>query len=546
MPLFDAARRNVKAEPLHSFGIAAGDVDAGRDIHAQKVATAAAQTDSHTAPETRQWQEEMRQLRSRRDAKLRASAAAAAEKTPAADGGLVDHRLAEELVDMVGERKTAGRERLARAAAEAEADAKALAARCATISPTMAAAVRPGAADAVRSRWQESRASSSSYRLRPGESDGARRRLRLLVQEAKPAVDTGATVVTDSLLLLLHAVPRRGGGGGGAIRVLRRRPTLQVLSFRSRQRKAADAQRKDQAVLDVQKGATRALALAGAPPAVDARLGSAIQRRRDENTERAAVRQRGGRTHEVERRRFDPDGRAPFARTHSALIAQMAYHRRAVRGAKPSVDNKGRNLKLGHGRGAAAVRPRWRPTLAPEGKLARGGGFWPSESGVMVAVQAHRRRLRAIQERKVRVQADVDDAAKRKAAAKAGTGAEKLQKQKAVAARQAWQGNRMKGPGHEPLPPDPAGDVYRLHEKRVKIARQRGGKLSHGWGANGGDAYAAGKNLEKQRRQRVETRLKKEREVQVDREKLKAAERRTRRPPPKDPGDLFYWSQLSD
>jgi hypothetical protein len=57
----------------------------------------------------------------------------------------------------------------------------------------------------------------------------------------------------------------------------------------------------------------------------------------------------------------------------------------------------------------------------------------------------------------------------------------------------------------------------------------------------------AGRNLEKQRRQRAEARLKKEREEKVEREKQRAAERRTRCPPPRDVAvDAFYWSQLSD
>ena len=97
------------------------------------------------------------------------------------------------------------------------------------------------------------------------------------------------------------------------------------------------------------------------------------------------------------------------------------------------------------------------------------------------------------------------------------------------------------------MPPDPAGDVYRLHDKRVKLARKRGGKLSHGWSDTGGDAWMAGQNLEKQRRQRAEARRRKEREAKVEREKQKAAERRARRPPPREvAADAFYWSQLSD
>jgi hypothetical protein len=534
MPLFDPARRNSKAEPL-TFGTPEDVRSTRLDQHAQRVASADSRVSTRTDPSTRLWQEEMQQRRRLRDEKGGAAAPVAAAVEPIrVAGSLVDHRLDEELVQMASERQRLGQKRLAEDARVAAEEANELGRRCAEIGPTMAAAVRPGAAQRVQRRWGESRASASAgSSLRVGEADGARRRLRLLVQAAKPAVDTGTTVVTDSLLLLLHAVPRRGGGGGSAVRVLRRRPTLQVLSRRRRQRQAVEAQRREQTVADAQQHAVRVEALASARPAVDARLGSAIQRRREENDERASARQRGGRTHEVERRAIDPEGRAPFARTHSAVVAQMTYHRRAVRSARPSVDCRGRARSRG---AATAARPRWRPTLAPEGRLAAGGRFWPSESGLMAALHAHRTRLRTIQEREVKVAAKATKA--REAAAMA------------AAARPAWRGkNHVQGGagGHEPLPPDPAGDVYRLHDKRVKLARKRGGKLSHGWSDTGGDAWMAGQNLEKQRRQRAEARRRKEREAKVEREKQKAAERRARRPPPREVAtDAFYWSQLSD
>ena len=207
---------------------------------------------------------------------------------------------------------------------------------------------------------------------------------------------------------------------------------------------------------------------------------------------------------------------SPWMATHSQLVAGMTHHRRAVGAAKPSVDcasgPKG------------AKRPRWRPALAPEGRLGAGGRFPPSQSGLIAAVQLHRRRLRAIAEREVR------DTQPRGALAPV---------------RHAWRGNRHRPPGREPLPPDPAGDVYRLHEKRVRLARKRGAKLSHGW--DGGGAWMAGRNQDKWRRQRQEQRLRKEREAKTERQRVAAAERRARRPPqPQPSADAYYWDQLSD
>ena len=529
MPLFDPGRRNAKAEPLHSFGLPADVLATRLDQHAQKIAIADSQISTRPDPSTRLWQEEMQQRRLRQHSKQVAEPA----RVSAPEGSLVDHRLEEELVDLVSQRRSHGRKKLAQEARTAQDEAVALTRRCAQILPTMSAATRPGAADDVAERWAERRASSSRVSLQRGEADGARRRLRLRVQAAKPAVDTGMDVVTDSLMLLLHAVPRRGGGGGSAVRVLRRRPTLQVLSWRRRQRQSTQERRREQDAQCASEQATRAAALAAATPAVDARLSSAIQRRRDENEEFALVRRRGGRIHAVERRAVDPEGRSPFARTHSAVVAQMAYHRHAVRSAKPSVDCKDANRAKLQG-----TRPRWRPALAPEGRLPNGRCFWPTESGVFLALQAHRKRLRSIQRRKT--------ASTQQAKRRDGDKGRNLEAGGA-APRAAWRGNRVGGPGHEALPPDPAGNVNRLHNKRVEMARKRGGKLSHGWSGTGGDAWMAGRNLEKQRRQRAEARLKKEREEKVEREKRRAAERRTRCPPPRDVAvDAFYWSQLSD
>ncbi len=530
MPLFDPARRNVKAEPRNSFGLPEDVVARRLDQHAQKVAIADSQISTRTDPSIQLWQEEMQQRRLRNSSSKPVSHPA---RVTAPEGSLVDHRLDEELVDLVSQRQSRGRKKLLLEARTAEEEAAALTQRCAQIAPTMLAQIRPGAADVVAERWAEGRASSSRMSLQHGEADGARRRLRLRMRASKPAVDTGTEVVTDSLMLLLHAVPRRGGGGGSAVRVLRRRPTLQVLSWRNRQRQTAKQRRQEQDAQHAREQKTRTAALAAAAPAVDARLGSAIQRRRDENAERALERRRGGRIHEVERRAIDPEGRSPFARTHSAVVAQMTYHRQAVRSAKPAVDCKNANRARARG-----TRPRWRPALAPEGRVPKGRCFWPTESGVFAALQFHRKRLRSIQNRKARSSTQTNSSRREKGRNAAAGGA---------APRPAWRGNRLGRAGHEGLPPDPAGDVNRLHNQRVKLARKRGGKLSHGWSDTGGDAWMAGRNLEKQRRRRAEARLRKEREDKVEREKQQAAERRARRPPPREAAvDAFYWSQLSD
>lgn len=509
MPLFDPARRNAKAEP-RTFGLPPEARERRLDQHAAAVASAASElAAARPKPSTRRWRAERRERREQAAGSAAVSAPAGGAAGPdVAATGLVDHRLDEALIERAEQRGSEGRKRLAQAQERAGREGRALAERCRDMGPTMASDVRASAADAVAERWAESRA---TRRRHPGEADGARRRLRL--RSAQKTVDTGVTTVTDSLLLLLHAAPRRGGGGGRAVRVLRKRPTLQVLSRRGRERRERAAAQRQAAA---ERGAEAAEGGAAAQPRVDARLGSDIERRRDDAAEQAVLRRRAGRAHAAERRARDHEGRAPFARTHSQLVAGMTHHRRAVGAAKPSVDCSSGPK--------GAKRPRWRPALAPEGRLGAGGRFPPSQSGLIAAVQSHRRRLRAIAEREVR------DTQPRGALAPV---------------RHAWRGNRHRPPGREPLPPDPAGDVYRLHEKRVRLARKRGAKLSHGW--DGGGAWMAGRNQDKWRRQRQEQRLRKEREAKTERQRVAAAERRARRPPqPQPSADAYYWDQLSD